>query len=213
MGIQSVIRFLLPKEEHFFDYVEQAAVCTHTAALALAAFKEPSATAEGVRLKVQEAEHAGDKLVHEMEEALAKTFVTPIDREDLQRLSQEVDTIIDLTNAAARACAWFGVTHPSEPMVKLMGKLVECTEVLKEAMPALRRHEYSRLVETGRTLRAKEKEADTVYRDAISTIFRAEPFDARAMFREKQVLDDLENAVDHCERVGHLLVNLAVKHG
>jgi hypothetical protein len=52
-----------------------------------------------------------------------------------------------------------------------------------------------------------------VYREAVSAMFRAEPFDCKAMFREKEVLDDLENAIDHCERVGHLLVNLAVKHG
>jgi uncharacterized protein len=213
MGIQSVIRLLVPKEEHFFDFVEKAAVHTWDAAVALAAFAQPGQTAEAIRLKVQAIEHQGDKMVHDMEEALAKTFVTPIDREDLQRLSSEVDTITDLTNAAARACAWFGVDRPTDPMVKLMNKLVESTAVLKEAVPALRAHEYPRLIEAGRTLRQMEKEADTVYREAVSALFRAEPFDCKAMFRDKEVLDDLENAIDHCERVGHLLVNLAVKHG
>lgn len=213
MAIQSVIRMLVPKEDHFFDFIERAAVCSWDAANALAAFKEPTATAEGVRLKVQEVEHAGDKLVHEMEEALAKTFVTPIDREDLQQLSSEIDTITDLTNAAARACAWFGVTRPTEPMVELMAKLVEATLVLKDAVPALRAHEYPRLVDCGRRLRQLEKDADLVYREAVSALFRQDPFDCKSMFRDKQVLDDLENAIDHCERVGHLLVNLAVKHG
>jgi uncharacterized protein Yka (UPF0111/DUF47 family) len=213
MGIQNVIRLLVPKEEHFFDFVEKAAVYSWDAAVMLATFSQDGNTAEAVRLKVQDIEHQGDKMVHDMEEALAKTFVTPIDREDLQRLSSEIDTITDLTNAAARACAWFGVVRPTEPMVKLMNKLVECTAVLKEAVPALRAHEYPKLIDAGRALRQLEKDADTVYRDAVSKLYRAEPFDARAMFRDKEVLDDLENAVDHCERVGHLLVNLAVKHG
>jgi uncharacterized protein len=213
MGIQNVIRLLVPKEEHFFDFIEQGAASTFDAATALADFAKAGATAESIRLKVQEVEHRGDKSVHDMEDALAKTFVTPIDREDLQRLSSEIDTITDLTNAAARACAWFGVERPNEPMVKLMNKLVEATAVLKGAAPALRAHEYGKLIDAGRALRQMEKEADTVYREAVSALFRAEPFDAKTMFREKEVLDDLENAVDHCERVGHLLVNLAVKHG
>lgn len=213
MGIQNVIRLLVPKEEHFFDFIEQGAAHTWNAATALAGFSKPGATAEAVRLEVQGWEHLGDKMVHEMEDALAKTFVTPIDREDLQRLSSEIDTITDLTNAAARACAWFGVERPDDAMLKLMQKLVEATSVLKEAAPALRAHQYGKLIEAGRTLRQLEKDADTVYREAVSRLFRAEPFDARAMFREKEVLDDLENAIDHCERVGHLLVNLAVKHG
>jgi uncharacterized protein Yka (UPF0111/DUF47 family) len=212
MSLQGVLRWFVPKEAHFFDYVEAQAVIAHEAAMALAEFRGDGVTAETTRQKVQEVEHRGDKLVHAMEEALAKTFVTPIDREDLQRLSSELDTIADLINAGARACAWFGVDRPTPPMGALMLKLVECTEVLRDSLPALRKHEYPRLVECGRALRTREKEADTVYREAVSRLFKTET-DARIILREKEVLDDLENAVDHCETVGHLLVNLAVKHG
>ena len=212
MGLQSIIRWLIPREHHFYDYVEQQAVIAHLAAVTLAEFKEEGATAEEIRKKVQTVEHQGDKLVHDLEEALAKTFVTPIDREDLQRLSSDLDTITDLINSGARACAWFGVDRPNEPMVKLMEHLVACTAVLKDALPSLRKHDYSDLVECGRTLRGMEKEADTVYREAVSKLFKTET-DARVILREKEVLDDFESAVDHCENVGHTLVNLAVKHG
>jgi uncharacterized protein Yka (UPF0111/DUF47 family) len=212
MGLQSVIRWFVPREEHFYDYVEQQAVVAHQAALTLAEFRNEGNTAESIRQKVQTVEHAGDKLVHDMEDALAKTFVTPIDREDLQRLSTNLDTIVDLINAGARACAWFGVDRPTEPMVKLMDHLIACTAVLKDAVPSLRKHEYQVLVECGRKLRLMEKEADTVYREAVSRLFKVET-DARVILREKEVLDDFESAVDHCEDVGHTLVNLAVKHG
>ncbi len=69
----------------------------------------PKATAPSRRVAVQKFEHEGDAIVHELEEALAKTFVTPIDREDLQRLSSELDTVLDLTNGAIRACTMLGV--------------------------------------------------------------------------------------------------------
>src|SRR5882757_2112420 len=102
MSLQSVVRWLLPREDHFYDYLEREAAVAYEAAVALAELRNPNVTVAGVRTKVQTLEHTGDKCVHEMEEALAKTFVTPIDREDLQRLSSQIDTIIDLANAAAR---------------------------------------------------------------------------------------------------------------
>ena len=213
MGLQDLIRWFLPKEDHFFTYLEQQAVVSYDAALALSQFRVEGTAAETVRAKVQEIEHAGDKLVHELEEALAKTFVTPIDREDLQRLSTELDTVCDLTNAAARACAWFGVKRPTPAMVALMEKLVECTQVLKDCLPLLRSHQYQQVLEAGRLLRSKEKEGDTIYRGAISALFNDASIDARALLREREVLEDLENAIDHCERVAHTLVNLSVKNG
>ncbi|MGQ0504311.1 MAG: DUF47 domain-containing protein [Myxococcaceae bacterium] len=213
MGLQSLVRFLLPKEDLFFRILEQQAEIAHEAALALAEFRSPEAKAEDVRTKVQQLEHAGDKLVHELEDALARTFVTPIDREDIQRLSNELDTVCDLANASVRACVLLGVEHPTPAMAHQMGKLVECTELLKNALPHLTKHEYTLLLEAGRKLRTKEKEGDTIYREALSALFRDARLDFRALLREREVLENLEDAIDHCERVGHSLVNLSVKHG
>jgi predicted phosphate transport protein (TIGR00153 family) len=211
--LQSVVRWLLPREDHFYDFLERQADVASEASQALAEFREESCTVNSVRIKVQSLEHNGDKIVHEMEEALAKTFVTPLDREDLQRLSSELDTVLDLTNAAARACHLFGVSRPTEPMVRLMEKLVECTQLLKATLPKLRRHEYQEILEDTRTLRKLEKDADAVYRQAISELFQDPQIDAKKLLREMHVLEDLENAVDHCDHVGKTLTNLAVKHG
>ncbi len=68
-----------------------------------------------MRLAVQDLEHKGDNIYHQMEEALAKTFVTPIDREDLQKLSAELDDILDLTNGAMRTAVLYGVEKPTLP--------------------------------------------------------------------------------------------------
>jgi len=213
MSLQSVVRWLLPREDHFYDFLERQATVASEAATALADFHNPDSTVAGVRAKVQVFEHTGDKIVHEMEEALAKTFVTPIDREDLQRLSSQLDTVTDLANAAARTCDLFGVPRPTEPMIALIDKLIECTRVLTQAVPMLRKHEYKELLEKCRVLRAIEKEADAIYREAISHLFHDDHIDAKKLLREKTVLDDLENAVDYCEYVSETLTNLAVKQG
>jgi uncharacterized protein Yka (UPF0111/DUF47 family) len=211
MGMQSVIRFLLPREDHFYDFLERQAVVAHKGAHALRAFTD--ADVARVREAVQLLEHEGDKIVHEMEEALAKTFVTPIDREDLQKLSSELDDVLDLMNATIRAAALYGVDRATEPMMKLIEVLVLCTAMLEETIPNLRRHRYNDLVESARAIRKLEKEGDAIFRGAVSALFHNEAIDAKQLLREKEVLEGLENAIDATNHVADTLTNLAVKHG
>ncbi len=213
MSIQDVIRFLLPREDHFYGFLEKQAKVAHEGAQALAKFTDNGHTAEEARAAVQKCEHEGDAIVHAMEEALAKTFVTPIDREDLQRLSSELDTVLDLTNGAIRACTMLGVEEATEPMQKLVRILVDCTHRIDTVMPKLRRHEYAQIVTCTRELRKIEKDADTVYREAISSLFKDSSVDAKKLIREKTVLEDLENAIDQCDSIGDILANLAIKNG
>ncbi len=213
MVLQSLVRWLLPKEEHFFDFLEQQAEVADQGANALASLRDGSRSVSEVRQRVQELEHQGDKLVHEMEEALARTFVTPIDREDLQKLSKELDDILDLTNLAARSCVLFGVEKPSAPMIQLMEKLIECTTILKRALPRLRQRRYADLIHDGRAIHSLEKEGDTIFRDGISVLFHDPSIDAKVLLREKDILEDLENAIDHCDHIASTLTNLAIKNG
>jgi uncharacterized protein Yka (UPF0111/DUF47 family) len=212
MGLQSIVRWLLPKEDHFFDYLEGQAKVAYDAARALHEL-EDGAAVEDVRGIVQGLEHDGDKLFHELLDALAMTFVTPIDREDLQRLSAELDDILDLTNGAVRAASLFGVKELSRPMSELIELLCSATRIINEAMPLLRRHDYKRLTEAMGEIRKLEKDGDIVFRQAISELFQDEKVDAKKLLREREVLDDLETAIDHCDRVAATLTNLAVKHG
>ena len=213
MGIQDVIRWFLPREDHFYDFLERQAKAAHDGAKALSKFSTNGTSALEARDEVQEIEHEGDRIVHEMEEALAKTFVTPIDREDLHRLSSELDDVTDLTNLAARATSVYGVARPSDAMRGLIELLVQCTATLEAAVPKLRKHAFSELMDDNRKLREIEKSADTIYRGAISRLFEDPAVDAKELLRQKEVLEDIERAIDHCDNVADLLSNLAVKHG
>src|SRR5688572_861687 len=208
MAFQAIVRWLLPREDQFYSLLEAQADACHAAALALAKSKDPSTKPEDVRDAVQVIEHYADDLVRKMEDALARTFVTPLDREDLHRLSNELDNIVDLTNLAARASVLYGVTRPTEPMQKLMDTLVACTAILKVALPKLRAHAYGELLDEGRKLKALEKEADGIFRAAVSQLFKDPAVDAKVLLREKEVLEDLENAVDHCDDVAGTLANI-----
>ncbi len=213
MGLQDVIRWLLPREDHFFDFLERQATVAYDGAKILSRLREPNSSIEEVSKQVSELEHRGDEAVHELEDALARTFVTPIDREDLHKLSNEFDNIIDLMNLAARSCALFGLERPTPPMIALMDTLVEGTRILAEAMPMLRRRSYGHLVEETRKIRRLEKDGDAVFRRELMRLFHDPNIDARQLMKEKEILEDLEAAVDECDHVAETLSNLAVKHG
>ncbi len=209
--LQGLVRFFLPREGHWYDMLEELGVLAHAASKALATFKDQPASK--VREAVQAIEHKADDVVRRMEDALARTFVTPLDREDLHRLTSELDDIVDLCNLSARAFNLYHLEKPTEAMVALMDKLEACTAILAEEVPHLRKHAYTSLLEGGRRVRAIEKEADSIYRQAISHLFSESHSDFREMLRQKEALDDLEAAVDYCDNVADLLTNLAVKHG
>lgn len=221
MGIQDVIRVLIPKEDHFFDYLEKQAALAYEGAQALSKLKTDPPKA--VKQAVSEIEKRGDKVSHELEDALARTFVTPLDREDIHHLSTQLDDVLDRAHATASAFIMFGITTPSEPAQKLFECLEKATLLVKDVLPALRKHDFDKIREVSRAIRLVEKEGDAVYRDAMMALFsesgegqgpyRTAVFDARTLIREKEVLEILEDAIDGCEDVAGILTNLAVKHG
>jgi uncharacterized protein Yka (UPF0111/DUF47 family) len=211
MPFHNFLRWLLPKEDHFYDYLEQQTVIAHKAALALKRLTDGAEVGE-VRASVQVLEHEGDDIVRKMLDALGQTFVTPIDREDLQKLSKRIDDISDLCNAAARACVLFGVNRPTPPMCVLIENLVVCTAELELTMPHLRKQQYDKVSNGAKKITELEKASDAVFRDAISKLFHDPAIDAKDILREKEVLDDLEKAVNRCEQVADTLASLAVKH-
>lgn len=211
MALQTLIRWLLPREDHYYDMLEELSRLGHEASIALASFDHTPAAE--VQQAVQTIEHKADDVVRRMEDALARTFVTPLDREDLHRLTSELDDIIDLANLTARSYRLYSIERPTPAMTELSKTLITCTQMIREAVPLLRAHKYAELIDGGRKVRELEKQGDTIYRTAISDLFKAPSIDFRDLLKQKEALDHLENAVDHCDNVADLLANMAVKHG
>ena len=212
MGLQDMVRWLLPREDKFYGLIERQGVLLDEAARALAELAGPALPAE-VHEKVREIEHRADAIVYEIEEQLAAVFVTPIDREDIQLLASSLDDIIDYINLTARTFVLFGVARPTPPMVAMMEVLVKMAEFLRAELPALRTHQYTRLIAAGRVIKQHEKDGDRIFRNAVSQLFHDPEIDAKELLRQKEVLEDLKLAIDKCETVAERLKNLAVKHG
>jgi uncharacterized protein len=212
MSIQGIVRWFLPKDDEFYVLLERHSAIAKQAARELAEVKS-GRSVDQARAEIEKLEHDADSIFQQFEEALARTFVTPIDREDLHKLASEIDDIVDLTYAAALACSLFGINRPTEPMFQLIDALARASEVVAAALPKLRAHQYGDLGTQVRQIRIIEREADQIHRSALSHLFQDSATDAKMLLRDREVLEHLESAIDHCNHVANTLANLAVKHG
>jgi len=214
MLFQAFVRWLLPRETHFYENLEQhAAFCDEAAQALLLLFPPSSLPLIEVKKQISTLEHQADEQVLKMEEALAKTFVTPLDREDLRELSGQLEEVVDLINLAVRTAHLYGLRSPFPEMQALSETLAKCTALLREGVGCLRKHEYSALLEINRQARQYEKEADTIFRQSVSELFADEAIDFKDLLKKKEILEGLENAVDACDGAAETLSNIAVKHG
>lgn len=213
MGLQDVVRWFVPWEVQFYELLEKQTVVLHEGALVLkgiAAGDKPDAE---VLAKVDEIESRGDGLVRDMDYALARTFVTPLDREDLHRLAARLDDVLDVIYLAMQAFNEYGVKEWTEPMAELAELVHACAVLLVDAMPRLRKHEYEQIIAACREIQAREKDGDAVFRKTLGALFRDPAIDAKELLRQREILEGLENALDWCQDVADVLSNIAVKHG
>jgi len=211
LPLQRAIRRLFPKEESYFALLEQMTLLAVEAVKELGKLDERAP--ESVAEAVLEVEHRADQLFHEIESGLARTFVTPLDRDDIHQLAAEIDDVIDTVNITARVCSLLQVTAFTEPMRALLGILDRCTQELAQALPLLRSFDFPGILAAGRSVRSLEKEADGVYRQALGGLFQDPAVDAKQLLRERSVLEHIEEAVNRCERLAKTLSIFAVKYG
>jgi predicted phosphate transport protein (TIGR00153 family) len=160
--------------------------------------------------EIKEVEHKCDFLTHEIIQRLNRTFVTPIDREDIHSLARSLDDVLDAIDACAALLPLYKIEKVRYGARELARIVSLQTEELRQAVEALERKKgvLDRCVEINRL----ENEADRVHHDAVGRLFDEE-HDPIAIMKWKEILDLLEGATDRCEDVANLLENVVVKHG
>lgn len=212
MSLQRMIERLLPREAHFYTFLEDQSSIALRASEAFLSATEAHPDYEQIRSEVRKLEKEGDRVNDAMMDALGATFVTPIDREDLQRLSKRLDAITDLLEVAARSFIIFNVQETTEAISELIRLIHESCRVLAEATPLLRKNKYTEVIESCRKLTELEKRGDQVFRDELSRLFRDPNVDAKEILRAREVLDHLEKALDKCQSAAETMTHIAVKH-
>ncbi|HSP15528.1 MAG TPA: DUF47 family protein [Thermoanaerobaculia bacterium] len=201
---------LIPREEKFYDDFVAMADQVRVAAQLLVEMFAGETTATKKQQEIKEIEHKCDFMTHEIIQRLNKTFVTPIDREDIHSLATRIDDVMDAIDMAAGLVPLYRITSPRFGARELAKLIVEQAEVLRRALVALEKR--SGVLDLTVEINRIENEADRVYKDALGRLFDEER-DPIAVIKWKEILGLLEAATDRCEDVANLLENVVVKHG
>lgn len=164
------------------------------------------------KAKIKDLEHEGDRITHDLYMLLDKTFVTPLDREDISKLTGAVDEILDYTDGTAERFVLFKIKEPTSYMLELSKILLSASQEVHLLMSRLRGFKNAaNLIEHCRNISKYEHEADTIYRTAIAELF--ETNNPIEIIKLKEIYETLEGALDRCADVADVFEDIALKYG
>jgi predicted phosphate transport protein (TIGR00153 family) len=200
---------LIPREEKFYqDFMAMADQLRYGARL-LEEMLSTDPPGPGKAEEIKEVEHKCDFLTHEIIQRLNKTFVTPIDREDIHSMAKALDDVMDAIDSAAALLPLYRIDTIRSGARELTQVIVQQTVEIRRAMEALERR--TGVMEHAVEINRLENEADRIHKSAVGLLFDEER-DPIAVVKWKEILDLLEEATDACEDVANLLENIIVKH-
>ncbi len=201
---------LIPREESFFDLFELMAEKVQQGADALVELLENYADLDRKAGRVLDIEHEGDEITHEVMRRLNTTFITPFDREDIHRLASSMDDVLDHIEAAAEYLQLHRIEEPLPQMKSLSQTLALAARMTAESMPHLRKMKgmESYWVEINRL----ENEGDRFYRRTIAELFSGD-YKAMDVLKYKDIIEEIETAIDRLEDVANTLESIVLKQG
>jgi predicted phosphate transport protein (TIGR00153 family) len=203
---------LLPREGNFFElfarHTGHMVDCAIELRALLAAPQEAEARVRGVKGH----EHDADTITHQTVKLLHKTFITPIDREDIHALITRMDDVLDLMEDVAQLIVLYDLRAIPPEALRLGDICVKCTERVAAAVARLSSMERSEeILAICREIDALESEADVVMRSAIARLFREET-DARQLIKVKEMYELLEAVTDRCEDVANIIEGIVLEN-
>jgi predicted phosphate transport protein (TIGR00153 family) len=164
------------------------------------------------KVSIKDIEHKGDDIAHNLYLLLDKTFVTPLDREDISSLTGKVDEVLDYIDGTADRFVLFKISKPTPYMIELAKILLSATQEVHVLLTKLRGFKNSaELIEHCRNINKYEHEADSIYRLAIAELFEGK--DAIEIIKFKEIYQILEDAVNRCQDVADTFEDIALKYG
>jgi len=204
------VRFrLIPREEKFYEDFLAVADNIVAAAKLLDEMLASDPPSVGKAAEIKDLEHRCDYLTHSVFQRLHKTFVTPIDREDIHALASSLDDVMDAIDAAAHLFEQYRITNIREGVRQFSRIIVTATEQIRLALKEMQKHQAvtPSVVEINRL----ENEADRVHQEVISGLFVDEK-DPITLIKWKEIYDYLEAAVDSIEDVSDVIQGVVLKH-
>ncbi|WP_292367557.1 DUF47 domain-containing protein [Methanoregula sp. UBA64] len=208
MGLREL---LIPQDKIFFEMFERQAATVREAAYQLIGLSEDFTNVKEKRHAIELLEHQGDQITHGIYEQLNRTFITPLDPEEISRLASALDDVMDNIDSSAEKMYYYGIESTDSHMIEL-AKLIHLSTVeIEGAVKGIRsikdpRYIEERCIEVNRL----ENLADDVLAHAVTDLFKTN--DAVAIIKYKDIYENLETATDYCEDVANVLSDIAIRH-
>ncbi|CBE68155.1 MAG: DUF47 domain-containing protein [Candidatus Methylomirabilis oxygeniifera] len=200
---------LIPREEKFFEFFEKAANNILEGARILVQMTEEGGANLQERWKrLEELEHVGDKITHQIIRELNRTFITPIDREDIHSLAVALDDVMDLIEASAARMSMYKIKQPTEEAGKLAHVILKSAEEIVKAVSSPER--LDDVMEHCIEINRLENMADEISREAIADLFDKghDPID---VIKWKEIYETMETTTDRCEDAANIVESLVLK--
>jgi predicted phosphate transport protein (TIGR00153 family) len=207
-----VVFSLIPKDEKFFDILEEAADNVVKGATAFRELVRNWSLSSDKIQQIRDIEHEGDRMTHEVISRLNRTFITPIDREDIHSLATELDDVIDIIQATMDRMQLYRIDKSSPILLQMVEVLLQSTEAIRKAIRSLRnlkdrRQTLDFCIEINRL----ENEGDAILKTALGELF-ADKKDVLEIIKWKEVYEAAEFATDKCEDIANVIEGIVVKN-
>jgi len=203
----------LPKNEVFFDLFREQGDAIKRGVEHLQATLDDFTNVNAKLARMKEIEHEGDHITHQTFEHLNKTFVTPIDGEEIHALAKNLDDVLDIAHGAFSLLVLYKVEAPTEPAKKLVAVLVKSVEKINEALELLPRlkKENGPILELCIEINRLENEGDVIFHEALGELFDGK-MDAIEIIKWKDIYQTLELATDKCEDLANIFEAIVLKN-
>ncbi len=203
----------LPREEKFFFLLHQSAMNIHKVAIKLQDLMEDYTNVQAKVEEIKILEEFGDEAIHQIMQALHRTFVTPLDREDIANLAERLDDVVDAIEEAARTMLEYHVEAPTEYAIEMSRVITRCGEVLEKAVGLLssRGSKLKEILPYAVELNSLENEGDQINSRAMGALFN-DNNDTIFILKWRDIYSYLEDATDRAEDAANVLEAIVLKH-
>jgi predicted phosphate transport protein (TIGR00153 family) len=202
----------LPKEMGFFDLFDKHAALTVDGAKEFLGMVSSSANLDAKARRIKEIEHETDVITHRCVESLHKTFITPIERDEIYRLITKMDDIMDFVEAASERIALYEIAEMTAEIRDLADCLHRATVEVEQALRGLRNlKDTSLILKKCVDINRLENEGDAILRRALARLFKEEK-DPIVIIKWKEIYENVEAATDRCEDVANIIEGVVLEN-
>lgn len=214
MKIDRFLQLFVVKERKFYPLYQEQADCIGQAAVALLQLLQEKDVEKQKSLykDIKSLENQGDKITARLYQELERTFVTPFDREDMNRLSSQMDTFLDFIHDSAKRIVMYCPKTINQTLVVIGEHILDDTRILKEIMHELEhiQKKPEKIKEKCVRIKGIEHDVDDLYEQFMRDIFANEK-DAIELVKQKNIVQSLEDATDRAKDIGDTIRGIIIK--